>query len=374
MSTTPSGAPWMPDVVDVGLFVKPRFTDDWVAINPTSPTGQAFARSLGFTTSSPKEDTMSAVPIETTTQRHLRVVENNKKQMSLLLKAKAAFSAAWEKFTRAPKALWSWLKRTLHLDPVLGIARDGIRFAKEKASLAAHHLGATGTAGVGLLAISTGIGRSVLSTLLKPVGWTVRLIHSGYVWLEDRICAGDEPEGGYTSFQKARNFVAGKMADIREFIYKGALKVASFAAKYLHPVFQIDSTPMQVARTVGTGIVGFKMLPLVALIPLGGFALAGQYLATAGVAATTAASGWGLIQRITTWVKGLFGKAEQIATGETTKGADAVDIMTTAAETGEVIAHGTPVPADANRAVRRDSMPARKGASKRRQQARTATA
>lgn len=337
-------------VESVSLSVKPAGSTTWVHIDPTSPTGQAFARRLGFTTSSTKEDTMSAVPIETMTQeRHLRVVENNKEQMGLLLQARRIPARVASYLARLGRRGLDWARRTFHLDPVLGVAADGIRWVKAKTAAATGFLGVSGGAGVGLLAVSTSFGRSVLSVLMRPVGWVARLLHGGYIRLEELIHSGvDDDEA--TGFAKARNAVSHKMADAREFVYKGIIKATQFFVKRVSPVFAMNSVPMHAARTAGTVLAGRRAIAALALLPLGGFAMAARYIAMAGLGAIAIAQNLGFIARVRTWLEERFGKATKIAKGEDDKGSDVVDIMTAAAETASVTTHGT---TGGNRASRR---------------------
>jgi hypothetical protein len=344
-----------PQTIDVALAVKPEHVDEWISIDPTSPTGRAFIERLGFTTTPSKEDTMSAVAIEQqTTPRHLRVVENNREQMSLLLRARATARKAYDKMLSLPKAAWTWMKQTLHLDPALGFVADGFRWVRAKATAVTQYLGVPGLTGAGLLAISTGTGRAILGAALQPVAWTARLIGRGYLWLENALSVEEDDKGRFAGI---RRFISTRMADARQYVTgdgrsDGGLvgKAAGFIAKWVYPTFQIDSLPMQGARTAGTAILGMQLLPLVALIPLGGFAIAGQYLATAGVVGLSAFNGWGFLTKAAAWVKARFTKAEEIATGEATPGADVVDIVATAADAGVVIGHGA---STEPRAVRR---------------------
>lgn len=358
------------EIVSAALSVLPAGSTTWVDIDPTSPTGQAFTRRLGFTTMS-KEDTMSAAAIEQPT-RHLAVVQNNVESMGLLLRARASARKAYDYMLTLPKAAWGWMRRTFHLDPALGFVADGFRWMRTRLSAGLRYLGTSGGVGVGLLAISTSLGRQAIATALKPIGWGLRLFGTAYTWVEDHLYV----EGETTFLAGPRQWVSEKMADARQYVTgegrsDGGLvgKVATLIAK-VHPAFQMESLPMQVSRTAGTAIVGFKALGLLPLLALGSFAVAGQYLATAGVLGLTLFQGWGIVGRITSLVKRVFGRVEEVATGEDSKKADVVDIATMAAETGTVIAHGAnnpPQTAAGNRAAkraeaRRAGRPAKAGA------------
>ena len=210
------------------LAARRQGSDEWVVFDPATPRGRQLAALAGFTI--PKENTMSAQPIEQierdldhieasldTAERHLKVVENNVEKAGLLLAAQAKGRQAYGYIRKAPRVAWDWIRETFHLDPAMEFVGSVLTWLRNQLSILAAHFGTGGGAGLGLLAMSTTAGRTLLSYAMKPVMWALTKIVNGWVRVESALYV--EPEEGKTlgAIARARNWIADRMAGIREF-------------------------------------------------------------------------------------------------------------------------------------------------------------
>lgn len=153
------------------------------------------------------------------------------------------------------KSGWNWLRKTLHLDAVTERVKAGYRWALDKAKAGIRFLGGDGIFGLGLLSISTRVGRDALRFLFRPVGWVLRQLGRAYIWLEEAI--DNEGKGGI------RTWIADRMVDGREFFFgngkhKHGIIPGFFlwVGKTFGPHLDVDSRAMRILRAIGTFLFG----------------------------------------------------------------------------------------------------------------------
>ena len=125
--------------------------------------------------------------------------------------------------------------------------------------------------GAGMLGVATDTGRSVIGTLLKPIGWLARMLGRAWVATEN-LLFNEERQGGI------RNWVSDRMADVRIWAFGDDTKngkmgviptVAVWAIKNVGQHFQYDSIAMKAARSLGAFLLAPRLLDLLAFVPVG---------------------------------------------------------------------------------------------------------
>lgn len=275
------------------LAVRPAGSEHWVHIDPSTPRGRRLAASFGFTTT--KENiAMSAIPVD-----DVHVVQNNLEQAGLLISMRANFKAAWNWLKKAPGTSWEWLCKTFHLDPTVKFFQGCFNWLRDKLAIAAAHMGISGGIGAGLFTISTSAGRKLLAFVLKPLTWIASGVMKAWTWVEDGLFV-EKAKGQHLNWlDKARNWVSEKMATVREFFFGNGTslgvvgKTMLWLGKNVMPFFGLDHPVMQTSRVVGFGLLAFKAVTALALLPFAaGTIMALQFIAGAAAIGVGATMAW----------------------------------------------------------------------------------
>lgn len=336
------------------LAIRRRGSSEWVVIDPNTSRGRRLAASFGFTIT-PKENAMSAVPIgyseEHPTTTHLKVVQNNVEQMGLLLSAREKGRAALAYIRKAPRVAWDWVRRTFHLDPAVDFVRSVLTWLRNQISILAAHFGSAGGVGLGLLAVSTSIGRQMLAFALKPVFFALNLLGSAWTWAENALYVDETPEKPLGLISRIRNWLSERMASLREvFTGNGTTpglieRVGAWYFNTVAPHLHLDSTAMVAARTAGLSMVTVKAVTALAFIPMSAAVLGPlQFILGGLLGLGVVSNGWELGRRGWARVKAIFAPAVVEAAEEASATAEKVTAIPTPAAAGA-----------ANRATRRAS-------------------
>lgn len=334
-------------------------TTDWVEIDPSTPEGQRALSLLRITTTHPEEENDTMTTTATRTEHAARPAHLSSvpaaEHLGLIAQIKAFAGRIYNRVTGTVRGAWNWVRETFHLDAVTSRVSNGYRWAKDKVATGARFLGRPGMAGLGMLTISTSTGRKVLRQVFRPIGWVLKMIGEGYVWVEETL--SNDGNGGI------RNWISNRMADGREFLFGNAGKTGVIPAAALWTITHtgrhllVDSFVMRSLRAVGTFLLGMRGVALLALLPLGGFApvaaFAGTSLVFAGTAAPFRREFDAVVGRAKAAFKTNAAKADVIVEGTIT---EIKDEVTTAASL---------ITTPANRAERRGH-PAKKTTSARR--------
>ena len=297
-------------------------TSTWVDIDPSTERGRRLAALLGITTHPEKENTMSAATAETFGPGpRLRPTENPQvARMGLLVQAKAKMAAGLNRIRRAGRNAWDWLVRNLHLETARDYMAAAWNWLRLQLSRGMNFFGASGMAGLGLLGIASATGRKVLGFLWRPVGWVLKTLLKGWVFVEDSLHS-DKREGGL------RNWLSERMADVREFFIgniaedgekKGIIGAGiGLYFKYVYPLLRLDTIQMKAARSLGWLMVGLKLIAAIAFLPLGGTMLSIlTVLGYAGLAYGVTLPFADEAAKIKDWVVGFFKKEKAEAKAE----------------------------------------------------------
>lgn len=271
-------------------------THDWVEIDPTTTRGQRLLASFRITTHSMEEEMNATTAAATAAaagsggeKARLYVVPgDNVENMGALLRMRRAARHLTDRLRNSARGAWGWIVRTFHLDAAIDYVKGAGSWLYDKAAAAARFLGTGGLAGAGLLAISTEVGRKVIATALKPVGWVLGLLGRAWVTVENALFS-EKREGGI------RNTISTTMADIRTFFFgdgtaagrHGVIPTAAvWAITKVGRFFMLGSYAMRTARAAGIAALAPKMLSLLNLLPLGVFLVPARMLTIAFVAYT----------------------------------------------------------------------------------------
>jgi hypothetical protein len=309
---------------------------------------------------------MSAQPIMTeteteteTTTRHLRVVDNNVEKMGLLLSTRQKGRDAYAFIRRSPRVAWDWIRKTFHLDPAIEFMASVLTWLRNQISILAAHFGTTGGMGLGLLAVSTTLGRELLAWTLKPAVWLLSM--AGSLWR--KIESGLVVTKPTTGFHRVRNWLALRMTNIREFFFgngddkAGVLgAVAGWFVDTIAPHLHMNSTAMVAARAAGFAMAGGRAVAALALVPMSAGALAAaQWVMGAIVVISVGANVIELGRRIWDTSSAKMSKPAAQATENAEAVAEKVSVLPDAEEAAML--------ADGNRPTRRASTP-RKGSNR----------
>ena len=309
------------------LAVRPAGSKTWVDVDPHSPAGAAFLARLGILTD-PMEDVMTAATAATTHQPQMRLVSDNRTNMGLLVRAKIAAQRTTAAIMAMPKAAWGWAVRTLHLEAAGQAAGGMLGWIRTKSMTAISYLGAPFFMGAGMIALSTGSGRSAIRNGFRPIGWAIGLVDK--VWCRIATFADDH-------LGQPGSFISDRMMDVEEFFAGNSRKPGLVArsvdlynahvAKWL----ATDSLIMRGLRTTGLGLVGAKLVAIAGLLPLGMFTVVAQYVVGAAVVVVVMGSGlvfalhlYNVVLAATTGRndKGQFASVETEAAGAANAAAD----------------------------------------------------
>jgi hypothetical protein len=320
---------------------------------------------------------MSAVPLQyerdldiiedrlDATERHLKIAENNVEKAGLLLAARKKGRQAYDYIRTGAAAAWGWVRETFHLDPAVEFVSSALSWLRNQLSIISAHFGTSGGAGLGLLALSTSAGRAMLGYALKPVFWVLSKAVTLWTKIENALTVEAEPGQELGLIGKVRNWIADRMASIREFFTgngtsPGLLqKAAGFFFKNVAPHLEIGSTPMVAARATGFALAGSKMVSGLALIPMGATALAVSQWVLSGMVATAVVTNlWELGKRAWNALSGKSAPAVLHAVPnahEEQEQADVVaaTVVATPAQTQTKATPATVAAAGGNRATRR---------------------
>ena len=202
----------------------------------------------------------------------------------IIAKVRGWFRGLWNSI----KSGWAKLRDTLHLDAVTSRVKAAWHWARLQARRAMHLLGTGGGAGLAMLGISTGTGRRVIGFLLTPVRWVLRA--GGWAYATIEAALRNDSKGG------VRNWIADRMADGRYWLLGNGVgddhgfvgDVVLWVAENFGRHLMTDSLAMRIVRSVGTLLLGTRIIallalyvPFIATIPFSGALL------NAGLAAAT---------------------------------------------------------------------------------------
>ena len=232
-------------------------------------------------------------------------------------KIKTGLSSLWAWVTDHAAKSWNWVKETLHLQGAIDWTKNAAATTWATIRSVGTALGTGGTAGAGLLVVSTSPGRKVLHYLVgvpaKFVAkWFGRGWHAVANFHADHL-------GTYG------NWVADRMQDVEQWAFgkdgvHGVVgKVTGFYMRHVAKHMSLNSVVMRTTRLLGTMLFGVAMLNVFPLF-LAGTALAVAVYVTAGV--TIVASGWqgyflgrtiGSIPAVAQWLNDTRSSSDQAA-------------------------------------------------------------
>ena len=287
------------------LAFRRRGTSEWVDIDPHSTTGRRFLRAVGITPN-PMEDEMTAAAAATQREPRMRLAVDNTASPSMrgfALQVRAAGRRAWDWLTRLPRAAWNKADEWFHVRSATSWFRGIWGWVRNKVAAAGRILGWSGASGVGMLAVSTEIGRGALRLAFTPVRWGFGLFAKGWNWSIEQL---------HLHLGAPGTWVADRMVDLEEFLigkdtHSGIIgRGWGLYQEWVAPWLTLDGIIMAGVRTAGFALTSLKAMGLLTLLPLGGFLLPAQYLVMAGGLALTGYHGWGFANRAYNMGKALF--------------------------------------------------------------------
>lgn len=183
----------------------------------------------------------------------------------------------WSWIKEAPGRFWGWLKRTLHLQPLIDKVKAGAAWVVSLVK----ELGVSGMSGLGLLTVTTGVGRWLLKTFVAtPINWVGSLF--GSVWRGLSNFFADNL-GGFGDWMAAR------MGDVEGFFWgtfdldehghivvgKTGLfpSIGNWYRQHIAPHLELGSVLMRGLRMLGTALFGLQLIAALPLFGLVGSAL-----------------------------------------------------------------------------------------------------
>lgn len=261
-----------------GLSYRRAGETEWVSIDPSTTRGQRLLALFGITTHPDKEKDMSAATAETfgPGPRLRPVTDPQAARMGLFLQTKHAWNRAKAKMRASARSAWGWIEDTFHLEAARQWAASAWEWIKTQYTRGAAFLGGSGLTGLGLLTIATDTGRKFLGFLFRPVGWLLKGFLKGWDFVEQALL-NEKREDGF------RNWLSGKMADIRTFFIGDAdpnsdrIGVIGAAIgwyfAHVYPHLRLDTLQMKAARSVGALLLGLKLVLGIAFLPFSGMFL-----------------------------------------------------------------------------------------------------
>lgn len=163
-------------------------------------------------------------------------------------------ASAWHAVKATASRLWNWMRRTLHLDPVVEHIKTGARWVFTKAKVVAHWLGLPGFLGAGLMTVSTSSGRRFLD---NTIGAVARAIGSGINWCVTMLVRGLDHLGA------PGRWAADRIVDVHEFFVGNIGKpgLVEQVKSFVSGTMSMD-TPNRKAVFSGLTLVGYTMLGL----------------------------------------------------------------------------------------------------------------
>ena len=226
----------------------------------------------------------------------------------------AGLTSVWSWVCKAPGRFWGWLKRVMHLQPVVDKIKEAVRWTVSGVRAFLKAMGFQGVAGLGMLAVSTSLGRWVIGALiLTPLKWLCRQV--GKAWRNTSSFFADNLGG-------AGNWIAARMEDVDTFLFGklnaagdgrdghglvGRVKGLYYRVVAMH--WALNSVFMRVVRLVGTVLCGLKVVAALPLLGLAGSVLVyATYVAKAALFVVLAwqsyflGEGIGQIPAVNKWV------------------------------------------------------------------------
>lgn len=265
------------------LSIRRAGTKNWVEIDPNTKAGRRMLARFRISTNHPlTEDTaMTATTAAASGGTRLHIVPgDNVGNMGALLRMRAAAARTANRLRASARGAWGWIKETFHLQAVADTLRGLGGWVADKAVVAGRFLGTSGLVGLGMMAISSETGRSLIGFALRPVGWVLELIGKAWVGVENMLHS-DKREGG------VRNTISVKMGDIREYFFgtgttssDGGLvgRAAVWTVKHTMPFLRLDGPTMGLVNLIGAALLTPRIFELVAMAPLGILTLPAQIL------------------------------------------------------------------------------------------------
>lgn len=177
-------------------------------------------------------------------------------KMGALVRMRMVAGRTRDFVTAAPKAAWGWLSKDSF---IAGAAR----WTGGKVGTAAAFLGTGAIVGAGMLALSTGTGRSTVSALFRPVRWAGRLLVRTYTGIAGLIGRLGRP-GRWVRSQ----MLAGRDMVVGSQTRTGLVRATRnyYDANIAHHA-RTSGPLMYLARTVGMFLVAPKAVALLMMIP-----------------------------------------------------------------------------------------------------------
>jgi len=184
---------------------------------------------------------------------------DTKDQYAWILKKKAQAKEAADWAYSLPRRLWDWAWEFFNMDTVVSTLSTVGSFLKQQALGLGSIIGSVGGIGLGLLSVTTDLGRSVLSnTVGRVLGWAGGLLSWGWNTLYS----------GVTRLGPIGQWVGDRMIQIEKGAKIAAANVLTFYVKHVARHLDINGPVMKTGRAVGVWAVVIRALSFITPLPL----------------------------------------------------------------------------------------------------------
>lgn len=184
---------------------------------------------------------------------------DNVTKMGWLLRKQQQAREATDYALSLPRRIWDWAWEFFNLDTATVWVRTAGTWLKRQAIAFGKFAGALGGMGLGLLAVTTDVGRSILSnTVGRVLGWAGSF--AKWLWNGTYSVVTRVPVVG--------QWIGDRMIQIEKMAKTGAVKVLGFYAKHIAPHLDLNGRTMQVGRAVGVWAVVIRALHFITPLPL----------------------------------------------------------------------------------------------------------
>lgn len=228
------------------LAFRRRGSTRWVEIDPLTPISLATARPSsngGAMTAATLHVIPEGPPLTT-----------NRENYGWLLRQRRRAREAFDYARSLPRRIWDWAYSTFHLGAVKDVVTGVAGWFWDKATIVGRTIGLGGGVGLGLLSVTTELGRTILrETVGRALGW----VGSAASWLW----------GGGKSMLRhlggPGNWVADRMENVEVLAKRATYKALTFYAENIGPHFSLDSKIVQTGKVMGIWMVGLRLAALV---------------------------------------------------------------------------------------------------------------
>jgi hypothetical protein len=184
---------------------------------------------------------------------------DNVTKMGWLLKKQQQAREATDYALSLPRRIWDWAWEFFNLDTATVWIRTAGTWLKRQAVAFGRFAGALGGMGLGLLAVTTETGRSILkNTVGRVLGW----FGAALSW------AWDTTRSLVSKLGAPGRWVSARMYNLESAAKRTAVSVLTWYSKNIAPHLDLNSLTMRTGRAIGVWAVVIRALHFITPLPL----------------------------------------------------------------------------------------------------------